>query len=237
MSRSFSRSPESQTSPRTHRWLPIGTLTCCILLISLEPLHLPEKTSSITYREMLSALNVKPEDSSGDYDRPKQFGSWLDADGDCQNTRAEVLIRDSLVSPIFKGCRVISGMWTSIFDGRTYSSASDVQIDHLVPLKEAWESGASRWARSRRRSFANDLGYVGALSAMTTRLNGRCNTCKSDKDPAEWLPVWNPCLYVQRWVSVKYRWNLAVDKAEQNVLTKVLTGSCGNSQTSDPLTI
>ena len=103
-----------------------------------------------------------------------------------------------------------------------------MQIDHLVALSEAWDSGASSWSKERRLNYANDLGYSGSLSAMTTKLNGNCKKlCKSDKDPAEWLPPKSQCLYAQRWVAVKYRWGLSIDLAEKQVLSRLLSGQCG----------
>ena len=173
-------------------------------------------------------LEVKPESSTIKFDRDKHFGTWRDEDKDCLNTRAEVLARDSLIPPIFEKCQVVAGRWYSIFDGRTHLKATDVQIDHLVALSEAWNSGASLWSKERRLKYANDLEYSGSLSAMTTKLNGSCKKwCKSDSDPAEWLPQKQQCLYAQRWVAVKYRWGLSIDAAEKRTLANLLTGSCG----------
>ena len=180
-----------------------------------------------SFKQLLSLLVVKPESSTIKFDRDKHFGTWRDEDRDCLNTRAEVLVRDSLIPPIFEKCRVAKGRWYSIFDGRTYLLATDVQIDHLVALSEAWDSGASSWSKERRLSFANDLGYSGSLSVMTTKLNGNCKKCKSDKDPTLWLPQKQQCLYAQRWIAVKYRWGLSIDIAEKRALANLLTGSCG----------
>jgi hypothetical protein len=120
----------------------------------------------------------------------------------------------------------------SIFDGKVLMRASEIQIDHLVPLREAWDSGAALWSKDRRVSFANDLSFVGSLSTMSSRLNGACKTCKSDKDPAEWLPEWNQCLYAQRWVAIKHRWDLSIDSAEKRVLSRLLSGKCGEARLS-----
>ena len=181
-----------------------------------------------SFKQLLSLLIVKPESSNTKYGRDKHFGNWRDEDRDCLNTRAEVLVRDSLIPPIIKKCLVVSGRWYSVFDSRVHSSAANVQIDHLVALREAWDSGASLWSKERRLNYANDLGYSGSLSAMTTKLNGNCKKlCKSDKDPAEWLPPKSQCVYAQRWVAVKYRWGLSVDLAEKQVLSRLLSGQCG----------
>jgi len=128
---------------------------------------------------------------------------------------------------------VNSGRWLSVFDGRIHLLASQVQIDHLVPLREAWDSGASLWSKDRRVSYANDLDFAGSLSAMTSALNGNCiELCKSDKDPTQWVPQTNRCLYAQRWVAVKYQWDLSIDSAEKRVLSKLLSGKCGEARLS-----
>lgn len=209
----------------------IGALACVsMFFIDLYP-HAAVGAQA-TYRQTLSLLEVAPEYSNAKYDRSK-FGNWRDEDRDCLDTRAEVLMRDSLIPPSLKGCRVDSGRWLSVFDGRTHLLASQVQIDHLVPLHEAWDSGASLWSKDQRVSYANDLDFAGALSAMTSALNGNCkNLCKSDKDPTQWVPQTNRCLYAQRWVAVKYRWDLSIDSAEKRVLSKLLSGECGEARLS-----
>jgi hypothetical protein len=118
---------------------------------------------------------------------------------------------------------VISGRWRSVFDGKVWRRASDVDIDHLVALAEAWGSGAKTWAGSRRARFANDLGYRWSLNAMTDDLNAR----KSDADPSEWLPPRTRCRYVARWMAVKFRWDLSIDHSERLALADLLAGGCG----------
>ena len=200
----------------------------CVLILLLNVNASETKSAPTSFHQLLSQLVVKPESSTIKFDRVKHFGNWRDEDKDCLNTRAEVLVRDSLISPIINKCLVVSGRWYSIFDGRNHLLATEVQIDHLVALSEAWDSGASSWSKKRRFKYANDLGYSGSLSAMTTKLNGNCKKlCKSDKDPAEWLPPKSRCVYAQRWVAVKYRWGLSIDLAEKQVLSRLLSGQCG----------
>jgi hypothetical protein len=134
-----------------------------------------------------------------------------------------VLQRDSEVAVTFgSGCTVATGRWTSPYDGAVWTLASDVDIDHVVPLAEAWASGirADGWPASRRVAYANDLGYDWSLLAVTDNVN----QSKGDRDPAEWLPP-SPearCTYAVQWVSVKHRWNLSVDTTEQSALTSLL---------------
>jgi hypothetical protein len=171
-----------------------------------------------------SLLVVKAETSLG-YERSK-FRHWIDANGDCQDTRAEVLIQESRVATT-GGCTIRTGKWFSYYDGKTWRQASDVDIDHLVPLAEAWRSGAKRWNAGTRKRFANDLVDKRALVAVTDNVN----QAKSDGDPAEWLPAQRRCRYVRQWVAVKLRWKLKVDLAEQRALLRV-ANNCANTRIS-----
>ncbi|WP_395690634.1 HNH endonuclease family protein [Nocardioides sp.] len=161
-------------------------------------------------RAAVRALPVAAETPSG-YDRDL-FRHWVDADGDCQDTREEVLVAESRV-PI-GGCTITTGEWFSWYDGATWTAASDVDIDHLVPLKEAWDSGARGWDAATRERYANDLGDPRTLVAVTDNVN----QSKGDRDVAEWLPDHRVCRYVRSWVAVKLRFGLTVDPAERSVL-------------------
>nr|WP_239067288.1 HNH endonuclease family protein [Actinomadura bangladeshensis] len=119
-------------------------------------------------------------------------------------------------------CAAVSGTWRSPYDGVTWTLTSDLDIDHMVPLAEAWRSGASAWTTSRRRAFANDLDSP-QLWAVTDNLN----QAKGDKDPAKWTPpiAGFRCMYARSWIEVKYRYRLTVDPAEKRALTRLL-GTC-----------
>ena len=177
--------------------------------------------SSASASQLLVKLQVATEQASGSYDRDL-FNHWTDADNDCQDTRAEVLTRDSK-SPISKSCRVTVGRWLSWYDGTEITQASKIDIDHMVPLKEAWESGAWSWNATQREAYANDLGYTGSLTAVSAS----SNRSKSASDPAEWLPRYEQCRYAQEWIAVKFRWQLTIDRSEQQTLQKLLAGDCG----------
>jgi hypothetical protein len=165
---------------------------------------------------LLTALDCVPvaEEHIGGYDR-KLFKHWVDANGNGKNTRAEVLITESLVSVRFTstGKTVSTGKWLSLYDGETWTSASDVDVDHVVALAEAWRSGAWKWSSSRRQSYANDLGVAWTLRAVTDNVN----QSKSDDDPTYWLPPLESanCLYLTEWVAVKIRWKLNIDAEER----------------------
>jgi hypothetical protein len=138
-----------------------------------------ERAIEVRLRVAARRLPVAPERRDG-YDRDL-FRLWVDADGDCQDTRDEVLAAESRVR--VRGCDITHGRWLSYYDGVTWSDSGDVDIDHLVPLAEAWDSGARRWSPGTRERYANDLGDRRSLVAVTDNVN----QSKSDQDLAEWL--------------------------------------------------
>ncbi|MGW1085337.1 HNH endonuclease family protein [Streptomyces sp. NPDC002596] len=180
---------------------------------------MPTPVSASTARTYLSELTVSAEGSSTGYSRDK-FPHWITQSGTC-NTREVVLKRDGTNVAQDSSCAAVSGSWYSQYDGATWTAASDLDIDHMVPLAEAWRSGASSWTTAQRQSFANDLTRP-QLIAVTDNVN----QSKSDQDPAEWLPSRTAyrCTYVRAWVHVKHYYNLTVDSAEKSALQSVLNG-------------
>ncbi|MEV6818880.1 HNH endonuclease family protein [Nocardiopsis dassonvillei] len=170
----------------------------------------------------VAGLPVTDENRQG-YDR-SLFPHWVDADRDGCNTRAEVLIEEAVVMPeVGERCRLSGGQWGSYYDGRAHTEARALDIDHMVPLAEAWDSGASEWTTDRRRDYANDMGEPVALVAVTAAQN----RSKADQDPAQWLPASAEahCRYVTEWTTVKVRWALTVDPAEHEALV-ALAAEC-----------
>jgi len=165
---------------------------------------------------LLTALDCVPvaEEHIGGYKR-SLFKHWIDANKNGKDTRAEVLIAESLVSVRFSssGKTVSTGKWLSLYDGETWTRASDVDVDHVVALGEAWRSGAWKWSSARRQAYANDLGVAWTLRAVTDNVN----QSKSDDDPTYWLPPLESanCVYLTEWVAVKIRWKLSVDAEER----------------------
>ncbi|MER7333009.1 MULTISPECIES: HNH endonuclease family protein [unclassified Micromonospora] len=146
------------------------------------------------------------------------FPHWIDADGDGCHTRNEVLIAEATTRPSISGtCTLSGGRWYSYYDNAYWTLTSDLDIDHMVALAEAWDSGARNWTISRRKAFANDLGDSRALVAVTDNVN----QAKGDQDPATWMPPYPAarCRYLNEWVAVKIRWRLTVDSAEKSALT------------------
>lgn len=185
-----------------------------------------------TALSLLAALSTdaSPESHTG-YNRDF-FVHWSDSDGDGCNTRAEVLITESSTSTSHTGtCAISIGKWFSQYDGVWVTVASQLDIDHFVPLSEAWKSGAYRWSASTRQAFANDLGYAASLIAVTASTN----RSKGDQDPARWMPpnAGFACTYVSTWVAVKYRWSLTVDSSERSAISRIL-GGCGTLKVTTP---
>lgn len=154
-----------------------------------------------------------------------EFKLWVDADGDGCDTRDEVLISEA-TDPVTvgSGCSLSGGQWFSYYDAATWTDPSDLDIDHMVPLAEAWDSGARSWTAATREAYANDLGERRTLVAVTDNVNAS----KSDRDPAEWMPTHQRCRYLREWVAVKHRWRLSVDGAEKKALAS-RAARCSNT--------
>lgn len=183
-----------------------------------------------TASSILATLAVGTETRSG-YDRDL-FRHWTDADGDGCDTREEVLLQESITPALTEpGCRLTNGRWVSLFDRVETEDPSTFDVDHMVPLAEAWDSGANHWSASTREAFANDLGYAGSLIAVSAS----SNRSKGDRDPAEWLPTNTSyhCTYVTTWIAIKYRWSLSVDPAEKSSLQRHVV-ACGDPGMSLP---
>jgi len=174
---------------------------------------------SLPLTEAIAKLPVAKEVTSG-YEREK-FNHWVDADGDCQDARTEVLLEESRKKARGR-CEATKGVWLSAYDGVTLKRPGGLDIDHMIPLKEVWESGADAWNDEQREAYANDLGDPRTLIAVTAATN----RSKGDQDPADWMPdaASYHCTYVADWVAVKIRWSLFVDRAEKAALTKFAAG-------------
>jgi hypothetical protein len=164
---------------------------------------------------------VIAEDKNSGYKR-SAFKHWIDVDKNGCNTRAEVLIEEAIVKPkIGPKCKLTGGKWLSAFDGKTITNAPQLDVDHMVPLAEAWRSGAWKWTAAQRQAFANDLENSEALIAVTRSTN----RSKGDKDPSLWMPAKDQCVYTQNWISVKIKYSLTVDSLEAEAINSLL-GTC-----------
>ena len=188
-------------------------LLSLVLLFALSPLTPVQAGDGVLYIS---------EDRLEGYDR-SLFKHWIDADKNGCDTRKEVLIAEAIVKPkIGKKCVLTGGKWLSSFDGKSHTKDSGLDVDHLVPLAEAWRSGAWAWTDKERENYANFIEQEWMLNAVTASVN----RSKSDRDIANWLPKKNVCEYLRGWVIVKAHFNLTVDAAEAKIIDKNYS-TCG----------
>ncbi|MFI7467478.1 HNH endonuclease family protein [Nonomuraea sp. NPDC049646] len=196
------------------------TAAAMALLVSAPAIPasaLPQRAQTIHLHQAVALLRDAHEGSRAGYSRDR-FQHWIDANHNGCDTRKEVLIEEAVQKPeIGSRCRLAGGAWYSYYDDATVTDTSRLDIDHMVPLAEAWDSGASAWTDERRKRYANDLDEPVALVAVTDATN----QSKADRDPAEWLPPHQGahCRYLGEWLTVKLRWDLAADLAEQHTIT------------------
>lgn len=144
--------PESSYYERTQNYIPYDSLQDCLDADGRLPKGL---TLAALDREGKS----KGKGGIPEYQRSAFGHGWADDDGDCQNSRAEALIDTSTTQVQFatiKDCRVVTGRWISPFTNQVIQNASDIDIDHVVPLAWSWDRGAGQWSREKREQFAND---------------------------------------------------------------------------------
>jgi hypothetical protein len=206
--------------------LAVTMVTASGLTVVVDVATAPAAEAAVVKKrlvKMTRELKVAREVRRG-YDRLK-FRHWTDADSDGCNTRYEVLIAEARVKPALgSGCSLTGGRWLSYYDGQRTQNPSSFDVDHMVPLAEAWDSGARRWNAGTRERFANDLHDKRSLVAVTAS----SNRSKSDRDPGEWLPRKGArCRYVREYVAVKTRWRLSVDRPEKRALLRTARG-CRN---------
>ncbi len=151
----------------------------------------------------------------------KDWPHWLDTDRDCQNTRAEILIRDSDTPVKFKrnrGCSVSLGKWVDPYTLNVYFRASDVDIDHLVPLFVANAFGGDKWSKEKKAIFANDPENLLAVE-------DNANQEKGAQGPQHWMPENKAyhCTYISKWVYIKQKYGLRYSKREKAKIKSVLS--------------
>ena len=152
-----------------------------------------------------------------------EWAHWSDSDGNCLDTRGEILKKRSLISVTLnkKGCKVKSGEWNDYYYPEILFQAAQVDIDHLIPLKHAHLVGAARWSSELKEAFANDPENL----VITNR---RYNRQKGAKGIHEWLPLNKSyaCKYVQDWKKIKKKYALQIG-AEENKTYSLLKADCG----------
>jgi hypothetical protein len=186
--------------------------------------------AGVSYKDATAALNtLKVADEVRTGYKRTLFKHWTSAGNGCDSRKA-VIISEALVKPkVESGCKLVGGEWLSIYDNVKVTDAGKLDVDHMVPLAEAWDSGASAWDAAKKEMYANDQTDPRHLIAVT----GASNRSKSDQDPAEWMPTNKAytCEYLTNWVSIKVRWGLSVDKTEKAFILTNLK-SCKNTKFS-----
>ena len=180
---------------------------------------------SVRALDLLALIPVADEHLGAGYDRTS-FDYPSDPDGDGCDTEPRAHPDSSPAARVSGGCHVASGTWVSPYDGHTYTQPSTLEIDDVVALKEAWDSGAWAWSDARKAAFANDIAEHRGLRPV----DGASNRTKGDKDPSNWIPE-NPadvCPYLSDWVSIKARWGLSMDQSEAGRIRNLLTSQCPN---------
>jgi hypothetical protein len=196
------------------------------------PTAVQNTPSAEAARRQLSELRVRSAGSMAEYSREK-FPHWSDAeefgwkipggtpDPESCDVRDAALIRDGQRERVEEYCDVVSGRWLDPYSGQTYTDPADIDIDHIVPLANAWRSGASSWDTAKRERFAN-------VPRDLLSVDDGLNQSKGDKGPEAWKPprkaYW--CTYSKRWIGIKHSWKLSVTGAERSALKQML-GTCG----------
>lgn len=202
---------------------------------TMEPFSVIERafqdaveSESEFYETVKSLIFFKETQASGGYEpynRKKHFGSWVvtDPDKKCFNTRALILAQTSEVEPEFasNGCTVRRGRWYDPYSDRVYTEASQLEIDHVVPLKNAYISGAYAWDQQKRCIYSNYVGNAFHLMAVESTENRR----KSDRTPEKYIPPNRnfTCDYVKNWLKIKLYWRLTLTLGEKAEVEKILS--------------
>ena len=194
--------PQSSWYDRTKTFQPFDSVEVCLASGG----RLPKGIA----RPSASDRRVIKSSGSVSYSRSAFGHGWDDADGDCQDSRAEALIQMSSTPVRFatdRRCRVVTGRWISPFSGNVIQNASEADIDHVVPLKWAWGRGANHWSDANRERFANDPVNLLPVEASLNRSKGA-------RGPMEWLPPSGQCGYVARFSRITKKYRLEPQPAE-----------------------
>ncbi|MFF1869066.1 DUF1524 domain-containing protein [Streptomyces sp. CB03911] len=178
----------------------------------------PQLSSISAARKELAALTIADRWETMDGYAREKFPHWMSQGNSC-DTRESVLERDGQDVKIDSLCRSVTGTWYSVYDGLTLRDPAKTNTAHLVPLANAWRSGADKWTSAQRKVFANDLTHPQLLT-----VSAESNRAKGDQGPEDWKPplktAW--CGYARAWVDVKTAYNLSVTKAEKTALGQML---------------
>lgn len=180
--------------------------------------------TSPSTRDRLAVLSIDDRPSPQGPYRREEWPHWSDVDRNGCDARQDALALWSVVPATVNRagtCKVVVGSWVSPYDQMASNNPSDFDVDHLVPLENAFRSGGWAWSTERRRAFANDPGELVVASASSNRSKG------SDP-PDQWRPPFRDswCAYADGWVKVKSTWGLTVTTSERDALGQMLD-TCG----------
>ena len=194
--------PETATAPTSTRQKPTATST----------------TATTVLRVTVSAV----PDRLPDYDRDN-WKHWTDVDGDCQNARNEVLVAESRAAVSYRTdrkCKVATGEWLAPYSNIVVTDPGKLDVDHMVPLGNAHDSGAWNWSANRKEQYANHLDDPQHLIAVTAS----ANRSKGARGPEDWKPedraYW--CQYAVDWIRIKDTWDLTVTQHEYDALVEMV---------------
>jgi hypothetical protein len=196
----------------------VALILLAIWLMERQPTDTPDAAPAGAPAELLGRLTVAVEDTGAHYDRAA-WGDWIGQGKSC-DTRAIVLQHQGTDVQSGASCKIGTGKWTSAYDGLVVTNARELDIDHIVPVKEANRSGARGWSAEQRSKFYNDSANLVAVSATSNRSKG-------DSDPGHWRPplrtYW--CDYAKGYAAIKVRYQLTVDQDEKSAISQML-GTC-----------
>ena len=207
---------------RTTTFSDYPTLDACLSNGGREPRVGQGTCPGVASASTSARMTIGATHAVRGYDRDL-FGGWDDADGDCRNTRHELLAELS-TGPVHysdDGCRVIHGRWNDPYTGMIFTSSRNMDVDHLVPLKYAWDRGADTWPRAKRERLANDPVNLFAVDAGANRSKGA-------RGPLEWLPPNDgfACQYILRFQRVAAGYGLAIPTAERRRMADLRKRVC-----------
>ena len=199
----------------------LTTTALSILLVSLASGVYGQSDFEETKRLSEQGDNVS---DFSNYQRDEYISSWIDEDGDCQNLRHEMLIRHSQRKVIFTNssqCTVTGGLWLDPYLGKVITIASDLDVDHVIPLAYAHANGGAAWPRSRKQSFAMD-------EINLLLVDDGENQLKGAKGPSGYLPRKEyQCDYVKKWQLVATKYKLELPVTDRRVLFSISTACSG----------
>ncbi|KXI29468.1 hypothetical protein AX660_12445 [Paraglaciecola hydrolytica] len=208
----------SSSYKRTKSYKPFTSISACIAAGGRLP-----KSATKQMDKAIDDATEHNRDFVTLYDRA-DWPHWSDQDRDCQNTRHELLIIDSNAPLTFKTekqCLVIFGAWYDPYSDQTFTNSSDLDVDHIVPLKFAHGHGADQWTREQKEKFANDYDNLLLVQASLNRQKGA-------KGLDEWLPPNHQyrCEYISKFNAVMDNYGLNYIPAEQRIINKMVK-ACG----------